>query len=919
MFKKLPLQLTMALAIIAMGLVGLGLALYVGESYRQFTLETQRNAYEDIVHLRTGDRLEALRTLSKELGQAVQNNSGFRQNLRTENRVSLESYLESQFHQYFVTAGVIKLNALIALDRNMNIIGQAVNPGNSHRRIGAKLCSSLLKRAMSRQGAERLKMVSELCLDKDYPEMHVIVPVGGFQALNYIDIVSDPTYHIAGIEKELGLPVKIVLPNGEVAYQSPKWPKEREDDDHIVAAHLHYNDDKQHVFDVYVVRDIRVLNQQLQNTRDVSMHTAAFITVFFSTLMLFFVRKTTLNPIQTIARHLRSIQADHSSLGKTMEISGNKELQQLAQGYNNMTCKLKTLYDELEQSNAELNAEVLERQRAEVQLKLHRDHLGELVEKRTADLAIARDAAVQASKAKSQFLANMSHELRTPLNAIIGYSEILLDYQPVTADEDVAADVKKILTSGKHLLTLINDILDISKIEAGKISLELYEFSVAALLEDLALTTKPLVAKNSNCLQLECPKTVGYMYADPTKLTQVMLNLISNAAKFTDHGTITLSVEKPDEEHIIFKVRDTGIGLKQDEIDTLFRPFSQADNSTTRKYGGTGLGLAISRHYCQIMGGNLTATGSADEGSLFSVILPIKVGEPVSLQTNTADNELALADARTNRLGADDCVGTDESMNVSIEDERRQYISKVLIVDEDPLVCESLKTLLLDSGYDAKVAHSEDQAIDKVYEYMPDVVILDMLLSGADGWSVLTKIKQDPVLQDISVIVVSIMEDKNIGYALGPIDYLPKPIDTRRLTELVNKNTRKNTRTPILIVESEKKVRQSIMRALGKNNGQIIEANDVAQAMIALEKQTPSLIIHALMMPEMDGIEFLAKLRANDQWRSIPLITISPDDLSDSDHQRLQQSVNTVMQQAEKNCQQTMHEVVAALKYCATG
>ena len=908
MFKKLPLQLTMALAIIAMGLVGLALALYVGESYRQFTLATQRGAYEDIIHLRTGDHLQALQKLSKELGQAVQNNIGFRQSLKVENRDTLQSYLESQFHQYFVTAGLIRLNALIALDQDMNVIGLAVSPEDRRQGIGGTTCPSVLKQAFNRQGAEKLKTLADICLENDYPLMHVIIPVGGFQTTNYIDIVSHPAYNIINIEKELGLPLKIVLPNGSVAFQSPKWPKAREDNNHISAVHHHYNSLDQHVFDVHVVRDITLLNQQLQHTRDVSMHTAVLITLAFAILMLYFVRKTTLNPILTIARHLRDIQADHTSLGKTVEISGNKELQQLAQGYNNMTCKLKTLYDELAYTNAELKAEVLERQRAEEQLKLHRDHLGELVEKRTTDLAIARDAAVQASKAKSQFLANMSHELRTPLNAIIGYSELLLECEAVTIEEDTTADVKKILTSGKHLLTLINDILDISKIEAGKVSLELYDFSVAELLEDIALTTKPLVAKNRNRLLLEYPTNIGYMCADATKLTQVLLNLISNAAKFTDEGNITLTAEKTDEERILFKVKDTGIGLKQGEIDKLFRPFSQADNSTTRKYGGTGLGLAISRHYCQLMGGDLWAAGGTpDTGAEFSVCLPMNVKEPVVLPINEAGHELTPCDAKASRIRGGDGL------------ERRRYISKVLIVDEDHAVCESLRALLLESGYEAQVSHSAEQAIDKVYTDRPDVVILDMLLSGNDGWSVLTKIKQDPRLQHISVIVVSIMEDKNIGYALGAIDYLPKPIDPKRLTDLVNKNIRKNNSAPILLIESDDTVRYTIKQALRNHHWQIIEAENVPQAMAVLERQIPALIIHALIMQEMDGIEFLSKLQADERWRSIPHITISPGDLTHMEQQRLQQSVNTIMQHTHKNSRQAMDEVVSAVGYCAAG
>jgi CheY-like chemotaxis protein len=304
-----------------------------------------------------------------------------------------------------------------------------------------------------------------------------------------------------------------------------------------------------------------------------------------------------------------------------------------------------------------------------------------------------------------------------------------------------------------------------------------------------------------------------------------------------------------------------------------------------------------------MMGGNLTAQGKPNEGSQFTIVLPAKVNELAGLQPEITSGQLLSADAKAVRISDAAC-------------ERRQYVSKVLIIDENPEICAQMQNLLQRSGFDALAVHSGGDALESVYAYNPDIVVLDMLLSGQDGWSVLTKIKQDPALEHIPVIAMSMMEDKSMGFALGAIDYLPKPIDTSKMLSLVNKNVRKNTQAPILVIETDSDIRESIVRSLQSTHPNIMEAERVSEAFTLMEQKVPCLIIHNLLMEDMDGMEFVSRLRANSQWRSIPHITFSPEDLSDQDHQRLQQSVNKVLRNQAMNRQQAMQEVLDDLNCC---
>ena len=380
-------------------------------------------------------------------------------------------------------------------------------------------------------------------------------------------------------------------------------------------------------------------------------------------------------------------------------------------------------------------------------------------------LVAAVDAAEDASRAKSAFLANMSHELRTPLNAIIGYSEMLQEELRERDLGDLVPDVAKIHGSGKHLLRLINDILDVSKIEAGKMDLVPEVFDAQALVRDVAATIRPLVESKANTLHVRCGDGVGLMKADLTRVRQVLLNLLSNASKFTDAGRVDLEADRMTMNGatwLRFRVRDTGIGMTPEQLARLFKAFTQADVSTTRRYGGTGLGLVISRQLCQMMGGEVTVESVPGTGSTFTVLLPTNMIE--APEEDVTAPVLIDASAGASRGPA-----------------------TVLIVDDDRLVRDLLRRFLEKQGFRVMAAVSGEEGLLRARELRPSLITLDVVMSGMDGWTLLKALKADARLADVPVVMITIVDNPALGLALGASDYLTKPIDWGHLGEALGR------------------------------------------------------------------------------------------------------------------------------------
>ena len=379
------------------------------------------------------------------------------------------------------------------------------------------------------------------------------------------------------------------------------------------------------------------------------------------------------------------------------------------------------------------------------------------LERANAELARARDAADLASEAKSAFLSTMSHELRTPLNAIIGYSEMLAEDAEAGAQPALAADLAKIRRAGRHLLALINDLLDLSKIEAGRMALHLERFGVAEMLDDVAVSVQPLVARNGNTLELACAADAGVMVADLTKVRQILLNLAANASKFTERGHIGLAVSRGRTrtgDWLVFEVRDTGIGMTPAQLARLFQPFVQAETSTARAYGGTGLGLTIARRFCRLMGGTVTVDSEPGRGSCFRVRLPAEVEEPEAGDTGERPTGMTAEHAALLSPGA----------------------STVLLIDDDPPTHDVLRRLLGREGYQLMGAMSGAEGLALARAIRPAAVLLDVMMPGQDGWQVLRALKAEPALAAIPVIMLTALDERPLAFALGAGDYVRKPV-----------------------------------------------------------------------------------------------------------------------------------------------
>ncbi len=614
--RPYSLRTRLSMAILAMGMGAGLLVLLSGHIYLSLTHDSPRQTTRELIEVKAGELLEKLHDNTASLALSLQHDATLRSAVVQRDFDGIRRLLTSQFKQYFTTANVLDLRSIDLLDLEYNTIVSvtATAPDDATDfPESSGHCPGVRMEARHRSRSERLKPLGRLCTDGHQAIYALVAPIGTLRPIGYIQVNANPDPALALIETSLAGPLRILNPGGSIAFQSEDWSAKPQAHNPARVDYVLAGATSPAALRIEVIHELPGFTEKLSRTNRILAGITTLIVVP-TILFALFVTNRSLRPLKDL-----SLATERMIRGEQPQIAPPPctELENPIRSFNSMSKDLSTLI-------LALKGEIEQRRRVEAELVMHRDSLEVLVRERTRELETARDAALAASGAKSRFLANMSHELRTPLNAIIGYNDMLAGDAESRGDAAAIQDHQRISRAAKHLVEIVGAILDLSKVEAGKMSVHADDIVIASLVRDVAEAARYLVEQGHNRLVVECDEEFGRMVGDAAKIRQILFNLLGNAAKFTRNGTVTLHAKQPPagDAWIQFIVRDSGIGIEPSLIDKIFLEFTQADDSSTRIYGGTGLGLAICRRFCEIMGGWIVVCSEPGKGTAFEFMLP---------------------------------------------------------------------------------------------------------------------------------------------------------------------------------------------------------------------------------------------------------------------------------------------------------
>ena len=746
---RFTLKKSLLTVIIIIGLSGIVALIVNSRNFLDIAYESQRRSTNKIIHNNVSNALHELRRLSTQMGFDLQREPLFKTAFKANDIAEIQHTFDDQFAQYYTTANILSLQKIYIFDKQFNLMTMSSH-GYKVTQDDPVICRKIIIQAKPRKGAERSKRIEGLCLYNDTAFHGTLLPVGLIPKA-YIMIVTDPSFSIKQLEDSLSSPIQIAHRSGEIAYQSSNWPTARDMDDYLLVTHYHTLDNLMHgdqneeqsrnyAFKVATAESTSHFTDRIQNSVNLSTMISAgfFVAALLGAILIL---NLTLRPLNNLQRAANSFLK-----GKREPIAegGFAEIEDVTHAYNSMITHVSELITQLEDS---------------------------------------RNKEQHANLAKSHFLANMSHELRTPLSSIIGYSEMLREENHSLKQEKHYLDT--IINSGHHLQQLINDILDMSKVEAGKLEIEKVSFDLQELLFEVSsimnINAEQKNLKFETILCSAIPKTIC---SDPLRLKQILINLCSNAFKFTEQGKVTIEIEYfSDVNKLLFRIKDTGTGIVQSEIDKLFKPFQQASTTIHNRFAGTGLGLALSKQLVQLLGGDISVTSEPGVGSNFT--FNINTGKQESIEY-------------IDKLEAGSKRGIENTLPPML----MRLCGRVLVAEDNPTLQDLIKVQLAHTRAIVVIANNGLEALQQASQFDFDLILMDMQMPLMDGIQTTQELRKLGIKSPIYALTANAMvEEKEKYLSIGCDGYLAKPIDKPKLYDTLMKtlpvmNSRASDRKP---------------------------------------------------------------------------------------------------------------------------